>query len=139
MLRATAPSMTLANLIDLEAQLSRDRDGDPASLAARDRALVAGGPADEGRGSLLGRWLDALRASEPGALHPGRAVAGALSAVRAILAVAGLLLGWGMGTALTAYAGGHPVNVWDLLLAFVGVQVALLVLLLASFVLPLAA
>jgi hypothetical protein len=133
--------MTLANLIDLEAQLSRDRDADPAALAARDRALLAGAPrdADGGRGPLLARWLVALRASEPGALHPGRAVAGALSALRAALGIGGLLLGWGAGTALAAYAGGHPVNVWDLLLVFVGVQVALLLLLLASFVVPLAA
>ena len=133
--------MTLADLIDLEAQLSRDRDGDPDALAARDRALLAESPAraGEGRGALLARWLDALRAREPRALHPGRAVGGALSGVRAGLAIGGLLLGWGAGTALAAYAGGHPVNVWDLLLAFVGVQVALLVLLLASFVVPLAA
>jgi uncharacterized protein DUF2868 len=140
--RATAPlPMTLANLIDLEAQLSRDRDADPAALAARDRALLAGFPAGAPgpRGALLARWLDALRAREPAALHPGRAVTGALATVRAALALGGLLLGWGAGTALTHYAGGHPVNVWDLVLAFVGVQVVLLVLLLASFVLPLAA
>jgi hypothetical protein len=37
------------------------------------------------------------------------------------------------------YAGGHPVNVWDFLLAFVGVQVLLLGALLGSFFLPLAA
>ena len=69
--------MTLADLIDLEAQLSRDRDGDPDALAARDRALLAESPtrAGEGRGALLARWLDALRALEPGALHPGRSVA----------------------------------------------------------------
>jgi hypothetical protein len=132
--------MTLANLIDLEAQLSRDRDVDPAALATRDRALLAGIPAvDAGRrGPLLARWLEALRAREPATLHPGRAVTGALATVRAALVLGGLLLGWGAGTALTRYGGGHPVNVWDLLLAFVGVQVALLVLLLASFVLPLA-
>jgi hypothetical protein len=133
--------VTLANLIDLEAQLSRDRDRNPAALAARDRALLADAPGDggAGRGPLLARWLDALRAREPDALHPGRAVATALSAVRAALVVGGLLLGWGAGTALAAYAGGHPVNVWDLLLAFVGIQVVLLVLLLAAFVVPLAA
>ncbi|HET8540717.1 MAG TPA: DUF2868 domain-containing protein [Anaeromyxobacter sp.] len=132
--------MTLANLIDLEAQLARDRDADPAALAARDRALLARGPVDPRRpGALLARWLDALREREPGALHPGRAVARALAAVRALLAVAGVGVGWGAATALMTYGGGHPVNVWDFLLAFVGLQAALLVLLLALFLLPLAA
>jgi hypothetical protein len=132
--------MTLANLIDLEAQLSRDRHADPGALAARDRALVAGIAGDpRERGALLSRWLEALRAHEPAALHPGRAVAGTVRGVRGALVLAGLLLGWGAGTAVMSYGGGHPVNVWDFLLAFVGVQLLLLVLLLASFFLPLAA
>jgi hypothetical protein len=132
--------MTLANLIDLEAQLARDRDADPGALAARDRALLAGSPVEVARpGALLERWLDALRARDPAALFPGRAVARSLAGVRAALAVAGLALGWGAATALMTYGGGHPVNVWDFLLAFVGVQLALLALLLALFVVPLAA
>jgi hypothetical protein len=132
--------MTLANLIDLEAQLARDRDADPAALAARDRAALPDAGADRaGRGALLARWLEALRAGDRAALHPGDAVAGALRALRAGLALAGLVLGWSAGTALTTYGGGHPVNVWNLLLAFVGVQLLLLALLGASFFLPLAA
>jgi hypothetical protein len=132
--------MTLANLIDLEAQLARDRDGDPDALAARDRTLLAGAPIDPGRrGAFLATWLDALRARDRSALFPGKAVAGALRGLRAVLALAGLLLGWGAGTAVLSYGGGHPVNVWDFLLVFVGVQVALLALLVASFLLPLAA
>jgi hypothetical protein len=132
--------MTLANLIDLEAQLARDRDADPGALAARDRALLAGEPAGADRpGPLLARWLDALRERERGAFFPGRAVSRALGAVRALLAIAGLVLGWGAASAVMTYGGGHPVNVWDFLLAFVGVQVLLLALLLALFVLPLAA
>jgi hypothetical protein len=132
--------MNLADLIDLEAQLARDRDADPGALAARDRALLGGsasGP--ERRDALLARWLEALRAEDRSALRPGRAVAGALSALRALLVVAGLLVGWGAGTAIMSYGGGHPVNVWDFLLAFVGVQLVLLLLLAASFFLPLAA
>ena len=130
--------MTLANLIDLEAQLSRDRDADPAALAARDRALLAGisAGAPGPRGALLARWLDALRAREPAALHPGRAVTGALATVRAALVLGGLLLGWGAATALLQFTGGHPVNVWDFLLVFVGLQLLLLRLLLVSFVVP---
>jgi hypothetical protein len=41
--------VTLADLIDLEAQLARDRDADPAALAARDRALLAGDAAPPAR------------------------------------------------------------------------------------------
>jgi hypothetical protein len=132
--------MTLANLIDLEAQLARDRDGDPATLAARDRAALAGEPLDpRRRGALLVRWLDALREREgPAAGFPGRGVASALRGLRAALALAGLVVGWLAATAVMRYAGDHPVNVWDFLIAFVGVQVLLLALLVASFLLPLA-
>lgn len=132
--------MTLANLIDLEAQLARDRDRDPAALAARDRALLNGVTVDRRRrGALLSAWLEALRAREPQALFPGEAVAGALSGLRAVLALLGVLLGWGAATAVLTGGGTHPVNVWDFLLAFVFVQLLLLALLAASFLLPLAA
>jgi uncharacterized protein DUF2868 len=132
--------MTLANLIDLEAQLARDRDADPDALAERDRALLPGAGRDlSRRGALLAAWLDALRAREARTLFPGAAVARALAAIRAVLALLGLLLGWGAATAVLTGGGRHPVNVWDFLLAFVGVQLALLALLAASFLLPLAA
>src|SRR5690242_19744068 len=36
------PGLTLAELVDLEAQLGRDREALPDALAARDRPLVAG-------------------------------------------------------------------------------------------------
>jgi uncharacterized protein DUF2868 len=138
--------MNLANLIDLEAQLARDREIDPAALAARDRALLGAErpgdgapPTGRARAALLDRWLEALREREPAALRPGRAVAGALATLRGALGLLGLALGWGAGAAVMRSGGAHPVNVWDFLLAFVGVQVLLLALLLASFLLPLAA
>jgi hypothetical protein len=132
--------MTLANLIDLEAQLARDRAADPGALAERDRAVLPDAAVDPGgRAALLARWLDALGTRDRAALRPGRAVAGALRGLRTALAFAGLVLGWGAGTALTSYGGGHPVNVWNFLLVLVGVQVLLLGLLVASFFLPLAA
>jgi len=132
--------MTLVDLIDLEAQLSRDREADPRALEARDRPLLAGvRVTDVRRGGLLERWLTALRERKPAALFPGRAAMTALSGLRATLLVAGLVLGWAAATAVLSYTGGHPVNVWDFLLAFVGVQLVLLVLLLATFLLPKAA
>ncbi|HET7786348.1 MAG TPA: DUF2868 domain-containing protein [Myxococcales bacterium] len=131
--------MTLADLIDLEAQLARDRGGDPAALAARDRALMAGAAPPAERGALLGRWLESLRAAEPGRLHPGRTVALAVRAVGSALLLLGLVLGWGAAAALLRFNGREPVNVWDFLLVLVGVQIALFVLLLSSFFLPVSA
>ena len=136
---APPPPMTLADLIDLEVQLARDRDTDRAALVARDRALFAGQEVPRSPQALLRRWLDRLRASERGQPHPGRAVESALRALRAALVLLGLVLGWGAATALLRYTGGEPVNVWDFLLAFVGLQLLLFVLLLSSFFLPLAA
>jgi Protein of unknown function (DUF2868) len=129
--------MTLADLIDLEAQLARDIRLDPVELEARDGGLAAGARLD--RSALLRRWLEARRTAEPGQLHPGRAVTGALRWIRAALVVLGLALGWGAASALLHYTGQEPVNVWDFLLAFVGIQLLLLLLLLSSFFLPVAA
>jgi hypothetical protein len=131
--------VNLADLIDLEAQLARDRDADPAALEARDRALVGRAGAPARPATLLRRWLDALHEAEPGRGRPGRQVASALAATRAALVFLGLALGWGAATAAVRFSGGHPVNVWDFLLAFVGLQLALLVLLAVSFFVPLAA
>jgi hypothetical protein len=130
--------MTLPDLVDLEAQLARDRDADPAALEARDRAL-APHPAPPRRDALLGGWLAALRAAEPGRLFPGAATENALRATRLLLTALGLALGWGAAAVVLGYTGAHPVNVWDFLLAFVGVQLLLVALLLATFFLPLAA
>src|SRR5262249_30946149 len=133
--------VTLAELIDLEAQLGRDYGADPGALQARDRGLLSAAPAEAStsRTDVLRRWLAALRKAEPGRLHPGSTVSNALRAVRAAAVLAGLGLGWGAATALLRYTGQEPVNVWDFLLVFVGLQILLFVLLLCSFFLPVAA
>jgi hypothetical protein len=130
--------MTLADLVDLEAQLLRDRDADPAVLELRDRALLAGADAPRPRDPhrLLSRWLERLRAAEPGRTFPGEAVARALRAVRLALVLLGFALGWGAAAALLRFEGPHPVNVWEYLLAFVGVQLLLLVVLVVAFAAP---
>ncbi|HEY6100301.1 MAG TPA: DUF2868 domain-containing protein, partial [Anaeromyxobacter sp.] len=87
----------------------------------------------------LRRWLARLREREPARLFPGRAVTMALAGLQAALAACGLVLGWASVSAVLRYGGDHPVNVWDFLLGFVGVQILLVVLLLASFFLPVAA
>jgi hypothetical protein len=128
--------VTLADLIDLEAQLARDRDVSPAALEARDREIVTGWTATPTRSALLSRWLESLRARDPGALFPGRAVSLALSWVRAALVLLGLALGWATCAALLAFTGGHPVDVFAVLLVLVLAQVALLAALAVALVLP---
>ena len=128
--------MRLADLIDLEAQLARDRDADPAALEARDAGAL---PAFADRGELLHKWLELRRAAEPQKLRPGSAVAAALRWIRAGLIVIGFLLGWAAAGALLHYTGQEPVNAWEFLLVFVGVQLLLFAGLLASFFLPVAA
>jgi hypothetical protein len=97
------------------------------------------GAAAQPRRALIEGWLEALRERDRAVAHPGRAVESGLRGVRAILAIFGALLGWGAASAVLRYTGGEPVNVWDFLLVFVGVQILLLALLLASFFLPVAA
>ena len=48
-----------------------------SGIETRDRALLAGAPGGSRR-TLLDRWLQGLRETEPGQLHPGRAVVGVL-------------------------------------------------------------
>ena len=80
--------MTLADLIDLEVQLARDRESDRADLSARDRALLAGAAsAPRSRQALLERWIEALRAAEPGQLHPGRGLLAGGSLPRSLVRV----------------------------------------------------
>lgn len=128
--------MTLAELVDVEVQLARDRGADPVALEARDRRLLPRPPATTSRAAVLQRWVAALREQDPGRTRAGRTVASALRTVRGVLVVVGLALGWGTATSVLQFTGGHPVNVWDFLLVFVGLQLLLLLLLLASFVLP---
>ncbi len=132
------PAVTLADLIDLEAQLARDRDAPAGALERRDREAMRGASLAGDRGDVLARWLAQLREREPSLLFPGRTVSRALAGVRLALAAIGLALGWGAATALLGYTGEHPVNVWDVLLVLVGAQVLLLLFLLAAFLFPLA-
>jgi hypothetical protein len=129
--------MTLEDLIDLEAQLERDRERDPAAIASRDRGIARGAALDPARPhAAVAGWLRALRADEPERLHPGHAVARALGVARAALAAAGLVLGWGTAAALLRFEGPQPVNVWDFLLVLVGGQILLLAALVVVVLAP---
>ncbi len=119
--------MRLEDLIDVEAQLARDRERDPSAVAARDRAIArAEGLDPAAPHAALAGWLRALEAEEPERLRPGHAVARGLRIARAALAAAGLVLGWGAAAALLRFEGPQPVNVWDFLLVLVGGQLLLL-------------
>jgi hypothetical protein len=130
--------MKLSTLIDLEAQLLRDREIDPAALAARDGSSGVGRLDPARPHAAVEAWVRGLREREETALLPGRSVARALGLVRTLLVAAGVALGWGASAALVRFEGPHPVNVWDLLLVLVGLQIVLLVLLLASLAFPVA-
>jgi hypothetical protein len=131
--------MDLADLIDLEAQLARDRGADPAALEARDGGSLTAPVGRNSRSALLEPWLEIRRQEEPSQLHPGRMVVGALRWTRAALMVCGLVLGWGAAAAVLRYSGQEPVNAWEFLLVFVGLQLLLFALLIASFLFPVAA
>jgi hypothetical protein len=130
--------MNLSTLIDLEAQLQRDREIEPAALAARDASLGPGRLDPGHPHRAVEAWVRGLRDREDAGLLPGRSLARALGLTRALLAAAGLALGWGATAALIRFEGPHPVNVSDLLLVLVGVQIVLLGLLLVSLAFPLA-
>ena len=98
--------MTLVDLVDLEAQLARDRSVDPTALEARDTGTFPDAPRD--RGALIARWLQGRRDAEPGQLYPGRAVANVLRGIRAALVIAGLVLGWTAAMPSVRHLGKRP-------------------------------
>ncbi|MFW6052127.1 MAG: DUF2868 domain-containing protein, partial [Myxococcota bacterium] len=130
--------MDLTDLIDLEAQLARDRDAGAARVAARDAAIARRLPpearADPAR--AVSRWVAALREAEPHRPFPGRAIARALRISSVVLFLIGLAFGWALATGLLAYDGTRPINVMDFLWVVVGVQLVLLVLLIGGFLAP---
>ncbi len=117
---------SLGDLMDLSRQLGRDAEASGASLRHRDREI--------------GRELAALEA------HPVTQLLGWLQRVRdriddlrgdkvntvyrlglLVLAVAGLLAGWGTAAVVFRYDGTHPVNVIHVVVVFVLVQLVTLV------------
>ncbi|MBN2361331.1 MAG: DUF2868 domain-containing protein [Deltaproteobacteria bacterium] len=129
--------MRLADLIDLETRLTLDAGADPAELRARDRAIGAALPAGAARGTpALEEWLSALRQRAPAQLFPGRALERALRWLKLGLGLSGLIAGWGLAEALLYFDGRQPVNVLGYLGVFVGLQILLLLLLLAALLAP---
>jgi len=118
--------LDLAELVDLELQLHRDRSADPAQVRRRDagigREICADGvPAS--RAQVLRRWLQALEQRRPrSAPTPGRRLAAAYRLASWSLIFVGLASGASAAAALLRYDGGDPVNVISYLAVLVGLQ-----------------
>jgi hypothetical protein len=130
-------ALRLRDLIDLECQLAEDEAADPETLRRRDRGigreLLGCGVAAGDRRALIRGWLHRVRG---GARPPAGVAAGhAWFAVHALLWILGLVLGVGAASAVLQYDGTRPVNVALALVALVGAQWILL-LLLALTLLP---
>ncbi|NQU44302.1 DUF2868 domain-containing protein [bacterium] len=122
-----SPQLTLADLIDLEAQMGRDAGLDRETLRRRDRAIgreISVAPTD--RRELILAWLRRVRGLGD---STGERAARALAAGTWLLCLIGLVAGAGAGAALFHYDGVRPVNVVPILGLFVALPFALLLLL----------
>lgn len=136
----------LADLIDFEYLLERDRDLNASSLAERDRRLFDTIMAEDdgaaktkpawNRRWLFRRWLDLRReeSSEDQPL-PGGVLASAWRLINEVLAVLGVLAGAGLAANLLRYDGVQPVNVAAFLGWLVLAQLALVLLAACVFLL----
>jgi hypothetical protein len=114
---------TLERLVDVAAQLQRDRDRSGAELRARDRQI--GRRLQGGRRARALDWLDQVWGAEP---RPGQtALAARLWLTTALVAI-GLLLGAATARVVYDYDGSKPVNIIEVLAFFVGLQLLLVVL-----------
>lgn len=117
--------MRLGDLLDLEWFLEQDRLADPAETLKRDRALGLDAQAVPVPAAGLGAyWLQRRRAGASGAL-PSSILGPGLTALRLLLACAGLLAGVSLARGLLLYSGTRPVNVSVFLLLAVLPQAGL--------------
>ena len=128
--------LELADLIDVELQLLRDRDLAPEELRRRDRRIGVSLDADRRvrageRRLVLAGWVREVRRESDGESAGERTVR-AYHALGWLLGLVGALFGMGTAAAVLAYDGSRPVNVVHFLAVFVGAQLALLLLLLLS-------
>lgn len=104
--------MNLAEILELEARLSADRERDDNELWRRERAIAAAWPdrkpEDTPRGEQARAWLHALPRSER--IDTSGWTAGLRWSRRALL-LAGALVGGGLAAGLLRYDGTHPINV----------------------------
>ena len=112
---------SLSRLIDLATQIEDDEAHGPETLRQRDHRLSRELAARAGSGTArVVAWLDRVLPADPAT--PGARAATAQRMLAVLLALAGLLVGVGTGSALFYYDGTHPVNVVRVLAVFVGLQ-----------------
>jgi hypothetical protein len=121
------------SIVDLAAQLDRDRKKPEAKLRRRDRDIGLD-LASLGRSphKQVLAWLS--RVSDRNLSQLGARLTRALRLGTVLLGIAGLILGWLTATAVFYYDGSQPVNVINILVVFVGAQLGLIVLLLITFI-----
>lgn len=104
--------MHLAEILELEARLSADREREDDELWRRERAIVAAQPEkwreDTPRNEQTRAWLRALPEDER--TDTSGWIAGLRWSRRALL-LAGVIVGGGLAAGLLRYDGTHPINV----------------------------
>lgn len=126
-------NLGLGELFDLEALLLREKNESEEVRRSRyrtlgRRALDRGISADDAAGLL--RTL----VRPDGSATPGTRFEAAVGWFHSIVALVAILSGGGVALALFHTGGPHPVNVLHVLAALIGVQIVLLVLLLAALI-----
>ncbi len=118
--------MKLNEIINLEYQIYRDTQADPAELRERDRKIGKdyGGPEDD-RIDLFRFWLKKLEDENS---YPGQSVSSALVFLRYLVFFFFLISGAATCAGILSYDGSHPVNIVNFLAVFVFFQILLYLL-----------
>jgi hypothetical protein len=131
-----AEPWTIADLLDFEYLLAFDANSDDAALRARDRTIFEQSIAPQldstrrsGRRFIFRRWLSARRGAS-GVAVPGAHFLAGWQTLLTFAALTGLALGVSLTAGLLHYRGDEPVNVSWFLACTLGVQ--LLVLMVAA-------
>lgn len=131
----SAPTPTIADLLDLAVLLRRDEELPRQVLRERDQAIASDMASGHAGGTRrLFAWLNAMRDTANPPL-PGEHAQSASRLVRLVLALVGGITGMAAAAAVLRYDGTHPVNVLYALALFVGLQLLVLVAF-AAVVLP---
>jgi len=120
------------DVVDIIDQLRAERDTPLSKRAHRDREIGRGLVARSSQPlAQLREWLRHHNHSEAESTGGSRAVA-VRRGMSLMVALCGLVVGWGVATALFYYDGRHPVNTVSILGVFVGLQLVLLVMLVVA-------
>ncbi len=126
------PKVRFDNLVNLVDRIEKDATELDSVLRQRDRPIGRElAPLADKPLLQLSAWLE--RISEPESPSVGARVVAALRVGTIGLLITGLCLGWLTAAAVFYYRGSHPVNIINVLAVFVGLQLLLLLVSLATF------